>query len=402
MKQRNKFKYNSKKEYVSINKQKVSSLQKIHQKNQNVNHYAIYLNFYEPNQKYYVIPPKQYISELETLVTNKEDIFSKGKILTFTDKSNKNFYFDAIVENFEEEENEYYSYIVPIKKKYRYSMDLIGKYDVKERSGDLTYIRMKDALDEFSQDESCSDIIGSFILGNDFNIRKNNKYDLFNFNRYYITKLRYFGNLNNHQISVIEKIFKCELNTITLSRNTNVNNICFIINAIFQLRRRRKDKILACTSSNAAADKIALDLMKMNYYMNTMNLLRIYAKNQEIIKRSKNLDQITYHKLIKDKNEFGDDNYDYSRRERGQLLIDNSDIIISTCVNSYTDEIINYDFPYVIIVDASSTSENECLVPITLRAEHVLLISYGNDDNNDKDNLYNRMKHLYPSCHYNF
>ena len=402
MKQKNKFKYNSKKEYVSINKQKVSSLQKIHQKNQNVNYYTIYLNFYEPNQKYYVIPPKQYISELETLATNKEDIFSKGKILTFTDRSDKNFYFDAIVENFEEEENEYYSYIVPIKKKYRYSMDLIGKYEVKERAGDLTYIRMKDALDEFSQDESCSDTIGSFILGNDFNVRKNNKYNLFNFNRYYITKLRYFGNLNNHQISVIEKIFKCELNTITLSRNTNVNNICFIINAIFQLRRRRKDKILVCTSSNAAADKIALDLMKMNYYMNTMNLLRIYAKNQEIIKRNKNLDQITYHKLIKDKNEFGDDNYDYSRRERGQLLIDNSDIIISTCVNSYTDEIINYDFPYVIIVDASSTSENECLVPITLRAEHVLLISYGNDDNNDKDNLYNRMKHLYPSCHYNF
>jgi hypothetical protein len=386
---------------VSINKKKVSSLQKKHQTNQNVNHYTVYLSFYNEMGRSYVVPPNKYLSELETLRANKEDIFSKGKILTFTDIQNKNFYFDAVVEKTEEEEKAYYSYVVPIKKKYRYLQDLVGKYDVKERTGDLTYIRMKDALYEFLEGDSCSEMLESFILGNNVNTQKHRLYDLFNFKRYYIQKLRYFGNLSRYQISVIENIFKCELNTIKLSKNTNIKNICFIINAIFQRRRDRRDKILVCSSSNSVADTIALDLMNMNYYTNTMNLLRIYAKNQEIIDRNKNLDGVTYHKLIKKKNEFGEEE-DTSKRSRGQMLIKYSDIIISTCVNGYTDEIINYDFPYVIIVDASNSSESECLIPITLRASHVLLISYGNDDDNDRDNLYSRMKKLYHWCHYTF
>ena len=37
-----KYKYNSKAEYISINKNKVSALQKLHQKNQNTNNYSIH------------------------------------------------------------------------------------------------------------------------------------------------------------------------------------------------------------------------------------------------------------------------------------------------------------------------------------------------------------------------
>jgi hypothetical protein len=77
--------------------------------------------------------------------------------------------------------------------------------------------------------------------------------------------------------------------------------------------------------------------MEMNYYINPINLIRVYAKNQELIKRGKNLDQITYHKLIKE--EIKDESYS-KRRNRGDWLIKNRDIIISTCVNSYTDELI--------------------------------------------------------------
>ena len=54
----------------------------------------------------------------------------------------------------------------------------------------------------------------------------------------------------------------------------NKKNICFIINAIFQ-RRRKRDKILICTSSNIAADQIALDLKQMNYYTNSLKEMKI-------------------------------------------------------------------------------------------------------------------------------
>ena len=81
-------------------------------------------------------------------------------------------------------------------------------------------------------------------------------------------------------------------------------------------------------------------------------------------------------------------------------MIEKNDIIISTCVNSYCDEIINYDFPFVIIVDADNSNENENLIPITLHAKHVVLIAY-EESESDYDNLYKRMKTLYPENHIN-
>ena len=76
-------------------------------------------------------------------------------------------------------------------------------------------------------------------------------------------------------------------------------------------------------------------------------------------------------------------------------MIEENDIIISTCVNSFCDEIINDDFPFVIIVDADNSNENENLIPITLNAKHVLLIAY-EDSGTDNMNLYKRMKYVYP------
>ena len=152
------------------------------------------------------------------------------------------------------------------------------------------------------------------------------------------------------------------------------------------------DKILICTSSNISADDIALDLLNFKKFIKKLNILRIYAKNQEIIKRHKALDNISYHKLkIREKNRrnnFGGRN----------LLIEKNDIIISTCVNSYCDEIINYEFPFVIIVDADNSNENENLIPLTLKSKHVVLIAYGWSQN-DQNNLYQRMKYIYPENH---
>ena len=152
------------------------------------------------------------------------------------------------------------------------------------------------------------------------------------------------------------------------------------------------DKILICSSSNTSADDIALELLNFKHFIKQLNILRIYVKNQEIIKRNQALDDISYHKLkIREenrRNNFGGRN----------LLIEKNDIIISTCVNSYCDEIINYEFPFVIIVDANNSNENENLIPITLNAKYVLLISY-EENGNDDINLYKRMKFLYPQNH---
>ena len=160
------------------------------------------------------------------------------------------------------------------------------------------------------------------------------------------------------------------------------------------MRLYKEDKILICSSSNTSADNISLELLDLKKHIKKLNILRIYAKNQEIIKRHKLLDDITYHKLVlkqeNRRNFFGGRN----------RLIEKNDIIISTCVNSYCDEIINYKFPYVVIVDADNSNENENLIPITLHAKHVVLIAY-EESVSDYVNLYERMKTLYPENHIN-
>ena len=88
------------------------------------------------------------------------------------------------------------------------------------------------------------------------------------------------------------------------------------------------------------------------------------------------------------------------RNEKKNWIIRRNDIIVSTCVNSYNDDIINYKFPFVIIIDANNSNENENLIPITLKAKHVILISY-KENNSEETNLYKRMKHLYPENHIN-
>ena len=80
-----------------------------------------------------------------------------------------------------------------------------------------------------------------------------------------------------------------------------------------------EDKILVCSSSNTSADNIALELLDLKKYVKKLDILRIYAKNQEIIKRHVLLDDISYHKLIKK-----EVNRDYDFGGRNKLIEEKS------------------------------------------------------------------------------
>ena len=263
---------------------------------------------------------------------------------------------------------------------------------VKERNGDLTYQRMEEALDGFENGEVCSENLEICILGNYRQFRNNYLNNLFNYRRYYPWNINNYFRINWFQKRLIDKIFHNEMNTILIKSQTSNKIICLIIYAICQMRKYITDKILICSSSNNSVDTIALELLEMKQFVKGLDFLRIYAKNQEIIKRNESLDKISYHQLLlKEKNS-------QNFIGRRNLLIEKYNIIVSTCVNSYCDEIINYEFPFIIIVDANDSNENENLIPITLPANHVVLISYEGNDSGDV-NLYKRMKYLYPDNH---
>ena len=399
----NEYKYSTKENYSKINKAKVQEEKELKFSKQssisysvNVDYYEYYDEYYkEKSGLYYIIIPKEYLDNIENLRKDKNDIFNRGKILTFF--GGHDFSFDAIVETTEEDpdnENIVYSYFVPIKDEYiEYSKKLLGKFQVEERNGDLTYQRMEEAIKDFLDGNCCSKDLENYILGNPV-INGNRKFkNIFNYERYYLNSINNFAAFTRYQEKEINNIFYQQMSTINIKNNAN-RIICLIIYAIYQCRKNIKDKILICSSSNAVADSISLELLRMKEHISKLNILRIYAKNQEKIERNKRLNGISFHRLRNKKyrRRFRD------RREKKRWIVKKNDIIISTCVNSYNDDLINFKFPFVIILDANNSTENENLIPITLNAKHVLLISYDGSDNGEI-NLYKRMKNLYPKNH---
>ena len=397
------YKYATKEKYSEINQKRVIKEKEAKQSKQisisytvKVDYYEYYDEYYEEERGiYYLIIPQEYLNDIDKLIKEKNDIFSRGKILRFS--RGNNFQFDAVVESTEKDpdnESIVYSYLIPIKEKYRYySEKLIDEFQVEERNGDLTYERMLEAINEFIEGNCCSKNIEKYILGNSVinGYKEFNK--IFNYKRYYFNNIYNFAKFTKYQEQEIDKIFYQEMSTINLKNGDN-RILCLIIYAIYQCRKNIRDKILICSSSNSVADSISLDLLRMKEHINKLNIIRIYAKNQEIIKRNKRLNKISLHRLIKKKykRKFND------RREKKEWIIKQNDIVISTCVNSYNDDIINFKFPFVIIIDANNSSENEDLIPITLNAKHVLLVSYDGSDNGEI-NMYKRMKYLYPKNH---
>ena len=397
--------YGSKSEYCNYNREIIREERIKHLSEMETDSYKVNVQYYKPYRKYYIILPKRYLNNLNYLISNKNDIFSKRKILTFTSDSfmiNKKykryFSFDAVVDG--QQIDPYnnritYAYLVPIKERYRYkfSWELTGYFEVKERNGELTYERMENALDDFENGECCSKNIRKYILGHEIKFKRNMN-EIFNFGRYYPLFIRDYFHLNFYHRKQIDKILNNEMTTIKINSRTSHKLICLIIYAIYQMRKYPTDKILVCSASNSSADSIAIELLNMRNNIKKLGLLRIYAKNQEIITRPEVLNSITYHLLkMKEKNR----NNNFGRRNS---LIDENDVIISTCVNSYCDEIINYEFPYVILVDADNSNENENLIPLVLNSQHVVIIAY-EDSKSDYNNLYKRMKSVYPENHIN-
>lgn len=412
------FYYKSRQDYSEQNIPIVESQLKQHLQNQDFLSYKIYLKYFFRLKLYYIDIPFDYKKNLNYYEKYKQNIFSKGKILSFyrCTRHNKkfdpnNFKFDAVV--FYVEYDLSYAYIIPIRKSLWENLN--GNYNIKERAGEITYYRMLDAINYFSEEknERLSSVVADKILGRNVNPnREDNELNkIINYKRFFINYLGGFLNISTRQNKSIKGIFQFTMSTVLVRNNTDLKVLGFLVNAIFQRRKDINDKILIASSSNASADKIAMILIEMDEFLkrkSKMSLLRIYAKNLEQVKRNKKLEEISFHYLRKQKAKFEEEYFfGYNEEdyyfEKGKEIIDNANIVISTCVNSYNENLIDYNFPYVIVIDAKTADENESLIPLTMGARFVSLVSYDNDKDryNNKDNcLYDRMEQLFPYSHF--
>ena len=104
--QKSNYQYQTKNNYSTINQKKVSEEKAKHVSKQSSIFYSVNLEWYDEYGIYYIIEPKEYLDNIDQLRQNKNDIFAKGKILTFSDRSD--FSFDAVVDSSEEDPDDNY------------------------------------------------------------------------------------------------------------------------------------------------------------------------------------------------------------------------------------------------------------------------------------------------------
>jgi regulator of nonsense transcripts 1 len=272
-----------------------------------------------------------------------------------------------------------------------------GKYLVKEKESTSSYQRMIDALDVFRMKKSnlFNKDIQHLIIGNkDFS--NENEY----FKNAQLPKSLYLKefentNLNESQKNAIKNCFKNKFSIIKGPPGTGKTLVIAVMAYHLVALKNKKDKIFIGAPSNRAVDNISFLLKKLNLNfvrvlslekeliedVDSYNSLNVLIKNEIdkiIAKGGKNAKKLQ--EILKKKEEYGilknDDLKIYKDViENIQInILSNCDIVLSTINNSVDSRIKDYDFPIVIIDEATQGLEPDCLLPLIHHAQMVVLI----------------------------
>ena len=360
------------------------------------------------NEKYYFQIPEDFI----------EINFSPGRVLKFVevdkyeycneddlDEDYQPIQFVGVVTNilYNEENQLFDIWIMPINRHITSLKGHEGKYKIKEEFCSIPYMRMLEALELFLSDENDDDGDGAVsinlvrrILGkfpSEIDVKKN----LDDFNNFkkseekalksifmkdisskIETSIDKFGKLNESQIASIKNVFKNVLNLIQGPPGTGKTFLSsFIVYNIFKYRKDKEQKILLCSPSNSATDNLALSLLKLNKVTGEkMKILRVFAKSREYVYIEDDLLKASLHNKLQ--NKF--DSKDISKIPKDELqenideIVNDYDIIIATCSTTWDERISKQNFPFVIIDEVTQCCEIESLIPIVHGCKHLTLI----------------------------
>ena len=193
-------------------------------------------------------------------------------------------------------------------------------------------------------------------------------------NDYKIYKIEGYGELNSSQKNAIISTRKHVLNLIQGPPGTGKTfTASFLIYNIILSRVNKTDKILVCAPTNAAADNLALALLNLRSAVShnhqrpaQFDILRVVARTREFIEYDKKVQKISLHNMI----DFDEDDY----REKCKNIIDNTDVVITTCSTSMIDKLEKYNFKFVIVDETTQSPEVETLLTLLKGSKHVTLI----------------------------
>lgn len=193
------------------------------------------------------------------------------------------------------------------------------------------------------------------------------------------------ANLNQSQVDAIREALCSPLSLIQGPPGTGKTVTSATL--VYHMVQMGMGPILVCAPSNVATDQLTEKIHSAG-----LRVLRITAKNREalessvtsltIIEQAKNANLFPeLAKLLALREETGGEmnqkdeaRFKTLRQQTEKALIRGADVICCTCVGAGDLRLLGMKFRSVIVDEATQACEPECLIPLTLGAERVVLI----------------------------
>ena len=256
-----------------------------------------------------------------------------------------------------------------------------GNYTVEFVWKGTSFKRMLDGLYNFvNMENSVSNYIYSKLLGHNVEDKKFNYPIPKDLSVKGLPELNYFQNLGVKKAIVTPFLL--------LQGPPGTGKTVTSAAIVYHLSKLNAGKILVCAPSNIAADQLSEKIEKIG-----LKVVRVCAKSREYI--SSRVEHLSLHnqikklqgkeykrlqELIKKKEDGGElsksehDVYKKLKNKAETEILDNQDVIVTTCIASYDKRLNDYRFPIVLIDEATQACESECLLPLLKGAKHAILV----------------------------
>jgi len=192
--------------------------------------------------------------------------------------------------------------------------------------------------------------------------------------------------LNHSQVNAVKSVLSKPLSLIQGPPGTGKTVTSATI--VYHLAQQSQSQVLVCAPSNVAVDQLTEKI-----HSTGLKVVRLAAKSREAV--SSSVDFLTLHTLVRQlaiqsKNELyklmllkemqgelsqkDERRFRLLRRNAEKAILQNADVICSTCVGSGDPRLQNFRFRQVLIDEATQATEPECLIPIIRGAKQVVMV----------------------------
>lgn len=193
--------------------------------------------------------------------------------------------------------------------------------------------------------------------------------------------------LNHSQVSAVKNVLQKPLSLIQGPPGTGKTVTSATI--VYHLAKLNQAQVLVCAPSNVAVDQLAEKI-----HQTGLKVVRLCAKSREAV--SSSIDFLTLHHQFRELAEYdkqselyklwlakedaseatpqNEKKYKQLKRNCEKEILQNADVICTTCVGAGDPRLIGFRFKQVLIDESTQATEPECLIPLVKGAKQVVLV----------------------------